>query len=267
MAEVRTGCVSWTYADWLGSFYPVGTKPAEFLSLYSRTFDIVEIDSSFYRIPNPSTIAQWKEKTPGSFLFTAKLPKKITHDAKLKDISYPLEQFQKAIKGLGPRLACVIAQTPPSFKFDSGIELLRQFLDSIDQGIRYAIEFRHNSWFKQETYDLLKAKKVCFVWSVNDYVEENLPEVTTDFLYLRFMGKYSEFTKFDRVQKDKSGILESWLKSLEEKLDSVGQAFVLVSNHFAGFAPDTVNQFRIAAGMEEIKWKEKMASSGNVMLR
>ena len=210
-------------------------------------------------------MAQWKEKTPGGFLFAAKLPKKITHDAKLKDISNSLEQFQKVIKTLGQRLACVIAQTPPSFKFDSGIESLTQFLESIDPGIRYAIEFRHNSWLKQETYDLLKAKKVCFVWSVNEYLDK-IPQVTTDFLYLRVMGKYNEFTKFDRLQKDKRGILESWWKSLEEKIGSVNQAFVLVSNHFAGFAPDTVNQFRIAAGMKEIKWEEKMASSGNVTL-
>src|SRR5487761_543738 len=265
-AKVRTGCISWTYSDWLGSFYPEGTKPRDFLSMYSRAFDIVEIDSSFYRIPKPTTVAQWREKTPADFLFTAKLPKKMTHEAKLKGISNSLEYFQKVIKPLGPRLACVIAQMPPSFKFDSGIEPLTQFLDSIDPGIRYAIEFRHDSWLNQETYSILKAKKVCFVWSVNEYVEELPTEVTSDFLYLRFMGEYSEFTKFDHLQKDKSDILESWWKNLEEKLSSVKQAFVLVSNHFAGFAPDTVNQFRAAAGMEEVDWKAKMASSGNATL-
>ncbi|MGI0079357.1 MAG: DUF72 domain-containing protein [Nitrososphaerales archaeon] len=265
-AQIRTGCISWTYSDWLGSFYPEGTKTADYLTLYSRAFDIVEIDSSFYRIPKPSTVAQWKVKTPSNFLFTVKLPKKMTHEAKLKGISNSLEYFQKVIKPLGPRLACVIAQMPPSFKFDSGIEQLGEFLDSIDGSIRYAIEFRHDSWLKQETYDLLKAKKVCFVWSMNEYVDDLPSEVTTDFLYLRFMGEYSEFAKFDRLQKDKSDILESWWKNLEEKLGSIRQAFVLMSNHFAGFAPDALNQFRAAAGMEEIDWKAKMASSGNATL-
>src|SRR5487761_1047169 len=99
-SRIRTGCISWTYSDWLGSFYPEGTKSSDYLKLYSRVFDIVELDSSFYRIPKPATVEQWKEKTPPAFLFTVKLPKKITHEAKLKDISNLLDSFQKVIKPL-----------------------------------------------------------------------------------------------------------------------------------------------------------------------
>ncbi|HKW04317.1 MAG TPA: DUF72 domain-containing protein, partial [Nitrososphaerales archaeon] len=126
--KVRTGCISWTYPDWLGSFYPLGTKSSEFLSTYARSFDLVEVDSTFYNLPRISTVEQWKEKTPEGFLFSVKLPKKITHLAKLKEISDPLASFEKAIQNLGPKLACVMAQVPPSLKFDSGLERLEEFL-------------------------------------------------------------------------------------------------------------------------------------------
>src|SRR5579872_1954380 len=94
--KLRLGCLSWTYPDWLGSFYPAGTKPAEFLALYSKTFDLVEIDSTFYRTPSPSTMKQWREKTPLNFLFTAKLPGKITHEKRLVEVESELQRFQKS---------------------------------------------------------------------------------------------------------------------------------------------------------------------------
>jgi uncharacterized protein YecE (DUF72 family) len=264
--QIRTGCISWTYPDWLGTFYPEGSKPADFLSLYSKVFDIVEIDSSFYRIPNPTTVKQWNERTPAGFLFTAKLPKKMTHEAKLRDISSSLNYFQKVIKALGPKLACVIAQMPPSFKSDKDMESLSHFLNEIDPEIRYAIEFRHASWIKKETYELLKSKNVSLVWSINEYVESIPPEVTSDFLYLRFMGEYSEFTKFDHAQSNKSDVLEGWWKNLEAQLPKVENAFVLASNHFEGFAPTTVNEFRSIAGLGETEWKERMTASKNATL-
>jgi uncharacterized protein YecE (DUF72 family) len=263
-SEIRTGCISWTYPDWLGSFYPPNTKSSEFLSIYSRVFDMVEIDSSFYKAPTLATVTQWKNKTPGNFLFSAKLPRAITHDAKLKGVSNSLSYFEKVIKTLGPKLACVVAQFPPSFKFETGIETLGQFLSEIDREIRYALEFRHNSWFKTETLDLLKKNGISLVWSMNDYDENFSPWLTTDFAYIRFMGKFGEFSKFDHVQKDKTEILEKWWSQMQDSLGPAKQIFALASNHFMGFAPETVNQFRRIIGLEEIKWKEKVATLGNI---
>jgi uncharacterized protein YecE (DUF72 family) len=249
--KVRTGCISWTYSDWLGSFYPIGTKTSEFLSMYARSFNIVEVDSTFYSLPRISTVEQWREKTPEGFLFSVKLPKKITHVAKLKEISDPLASFEKAIQNLGPKLACVMAQMSPGFKFDSGLERLEEFLGFTNPKIRYAIEFRNSSWIRDETFKLLKSKNACFVWSVGEHVEEIPTEVTTDFLYLRFMGEFNEFTKFDHVQKDRSETLKTWWRKMQEKLPFVENAYVLFSNHFSGYAPQTARQFLEIANLEE----------------
>ncbi len=253
--KIRFGCLSWTYPDWLGSFYPAGTKPAEFLQLYSKIFDLVEIDSSFYRTPSPQTLKQWREKTPSDFLFTAKLPGKITHELRLSGVERELERFEKTASELQEKLACIIAQLPPFSKYETDFEKLENFLELTNPKLRYAIEFRNKSWLREETFALLSKKKVCFVWNVQDKMGEDiLPRLTADFIYLRFMGKYGEFRKFNKVQKDRSEILETWWKRLAENLGSVKLALVLVSNHFSGFAPETVNDLRKLSGRNTVDW-------------
>jgi len=251
-SKVRFGCISWTYPDWLGSFYPKGTKSADYLQSYSKVFDLVEVDSSFYRQPTPSTVKQWNQKTPPGFLFSVKLPKKISHDARFVNVSRELEYFEDTISNLGEKLSCVIAQLPPQAKFESSFSNLVEFFDNTK--LRYAFEFRNKSWFREETYALLSRKNASFVWSVNDRLDDLPPRLTTDFVYIRFMGKFGEFKKFNHVQKDRSDLLQNWWKSLNEVMDQVKFANVLVSNHFAGFAPTTVNELRKLAGDEELDW-------------
>ena len=253
--KLRFGCLSWTYPDWLGSFYPERTKPSEFLRLYSRIFDLVEIDSTFYRTPNQATVKQWREKTPASFLFTAKLPGKITHELKLIGIERELGRFEKTMSELQNKLACIIAQLPPFSKYENDFEKLEKFLDMTSKRTRYAVEFRNKSWLREETFQLLSRKKVCFVWNVQDRMGDDvLPHLTTDFVYLRFMGKYAEFKKFNKIQKDRSELLSIWWKRLAENIDKVNLALVLVSNHFSGFAPQTVNELRALSGSKTMDW-------------
>ena len=249
------GCISWTYPDWKGSFYPSESKSSELLGLYSKTFDIVEVDSSFYRAPTSSAVKQWRERTPSNFRFTVKLPKRISHEAKFQNFEKELEYFENTILGLGDKLACVFVQLPPSSRFNSDFSKVESFLEQTNPALRYAIEFRDNSWLVDETYELLAKKKTCLVWGVGAHV--NIPpKITTDFVYLRFMGDFNEFKKFDRIQKDKTEILQTWWKNLKESLGKINSAYVLVSNHFAGFAPENVNQFRKFAGLREINWQK-----------
>lgn len=254
-SKIRIGCVSWTYPDWLGSFYPKDTPPRDFLNLYSKVFDIVEIDSTFYRLPTNSTVKQWKEKTTPNFLFTAKLPKKISHDSRLKDVPVPLKTFESVIKGLGSKLACVMTQLPPNLKFEKSFGELEKFLQNTDPTLRYAVEFRDKSWFRSETYDLLKEKHASLVWYIGKHSKGgSSPEVTTDFLYLRFMGQFGEFPRFDHVQEDKIETLKDCVSNLEKAPESVKQIYVLMSNHFEGFAPSTANSFRRLLGLAEVNW-------------
>jgi uncharacterized protein YecE (DUF72 family) len=251
---VRFGCLSWTYPDWLGSFYPSGTKPSEFLRLYSKVFDLVEIDSTFYRTPSPATMRQWREKTPPNFLFTAKLPGKITHEKRLAGVESELERFERTAAELQEKLACIIAQLPPNSKYENDFEKLEKFLAMRNHGIRYAIEFRNKSWLREETFRLLSKDGSCFVWNVQEKIGEVDPRLTSDFIYLRFMGKYGEFKRFNKVQKDRSEILQAWSGRLSENVKAVKLALVLVSNHFSGFAPETVNALKLLAGEKPGDW-------------
>lgn len=261
MTDIRTGCISWTYPDWVNSFYPSAAKSTDFLSLYSRAFNIVEVDSSFYRSPTLSTIKQWREKTPDDFLFTLKMPKRITHEQRLVGAQKELDYFQSAAKGLGSKLGAILVQLPPFLKYsEPALETLDKFLSSIDSTIRYAIEFRNRSWFNGDTYTLLRSKRVCFVWSVNEYLGETPRELTSSMVYLRFMGEFGKLKRLNKIQIDRSDLLSEWWNNLGEVLPTIEQAYVLVSNHFAGFAPETVNEFRVLAGLGKINWSSLMQS-------
>src|SRR5437660_1032933 len=109
------GCSGWSYQDWVGPFYPRDAKPGEYLKLYSNVFNAVEIDSTYYRTPSPLMVANWRKKTPETFLFTAKFPKKITHELKLRDSLAQLERYYKSISELREKLGPLLIQLPPSF--------------------------------------------------------------------------------------------------------------------------------------------------------
>jgi len=161
------------------------------------------------------------------------------------------------VSELQEKLACIIAQLPPFSKYDTDFEKLEKFLAILNPKIRFAIEFRNKSWLRDETFDLLSKRKVCFVWNVQDKMGDDIvPRLTTDFVYLRFMGKYGEFKKFNKVQKDRSEILERWSKRLTDNLNSVKLALVLVSNHFSGFAPETVNDMRKLSSRQPLDWSK-----------
>jgi uncharacterized protein YecE (DUF72 family) len=202
------------------------------------------------------------EKTPPNFLFTAKLSKKISHDSRLKDVSAPLKGFEAMIKGLGPKLACVMTQLPPNMKFEKSFSDLEKFLRSTDPGLRYAVEFRDKSWYRGETYNLLKERGVSLVWYVGKNGKETIPKVTSDFVYLRFMGQFGKFTKFNQVQEDKIQILQEWVSNLQKVPRGVKQMYILMSNHFEGFAPSTANSFRRLLGLPEVSWTSTGSSSG-----
>jgi uncharacterized protein YecE (DUF72 family) len=263
--QLKVGCLSWTYPDWAGSFYPKGTKSSDYLEFYSSVFDIVEVDSTFYRTPTVETIRQWKQKTPLDFTFTVKLPQRISHAARGKDTSHELAYFQSVVKNLGGKLGCVVAQMPPHFKLEKDLERLKELISQMDPAIRLAVELRHKSWYDEAVYDFLNERKVSLVWAVNEFVENDVePIATADFLYLRFRGEFKEFNKFDRVQKEKTVVLKKWWDSLSQLLDKkeAERAFVLISNHFEGFAPETARRFRMLAGMDTVDWKAQ--SKANV---
>jgi uncharacterized protein YecE (DUF72 family) len=256
--KVRIGCSGWSYKDWAGPFYPTDMQPKDFLKFYSQAFNCVEIDSSFYRIPSPSMVSQWKRNTPDGFVFSPKVPKKITHENKLENFESTLLYFYSVMSKLDDKLGPILVQLPPSIKVEKPHAAMEKFVSSLEPRFRHAIEFRHKSWFTPETYELLDKHGVAMAWSINQYLETP-PEVTTDFAYLRMVGT-REITKFTGIQKEMKDEMERWATALKEKRASIKESFVFFNNHFAGFGPESVNEFRRLLGMIEVDWSKGQGS-------
>ena len=126
-------------------------------------FDIVEVDSSFYRTPSKTLVSQWRDKTPENFLFTVKMAGRITHELKLRSVESELHSFESMILGLGKKLASCYVQLPPTVKFERYREMFEQFLRLLNPKITYSVEFRDSSWMRNEVYDLLRKHNVCLV--------------------------------------------------------------------------------------------------------
>jgi uncharacterized protein YecE (DUF72 family) len=260
--KIHVGCSGWSYEDWVGPFYPKDAKPKDFLKLYSSVFDSVEIDSSFYRIPNSFMISQWKKNTPEGFLFCPKFPKKITHELKLQNISSTLDFFYKTLAGLGNKLGPLVLQMPPSFRYEKGMKDLTNFFSKdMKSPFRHAIEFRHASWFRDDVYKLLESNNVSLCWSINQYLKETPTKLTSNFVYARMVGE-RDITTFNQKQKDRSKESKEMAESIKSFAGSIDDAFIFFNNHFAGFGPESVNEFRRLSGLMEMDYS-KLSTSGS----
>lgn len=248
--ELRIGCVGYSYDFWVGPFYPRHTPQSEFLRLYSKVFDLVEIDSTFYTIPSPPTIRSWRDSVPEGFLFNAKFPRVITHEHALRPTREALERFFRSIGELRSKVGALVVQLPPFLRQDDGMDRLLFFLDGLPQEYRYAVEFRHDSWMRPEVFEALRKRDVALVWNEVQYLNTT-PEVTADFVYQRFIGDRS-LQELGRIQIDRTAEMEKWAARLRSVENRVGRAFVLFNNHFAGFGPATADQFRRMLGLPAV---------------
>jgi uncharacterized protein YecE (DUF72 family) len=142
---VHVGTSGWQYRDWRGAFYPAGVPQRRWLDHYGRRFATVELNNPFYRLPERETFHQWREETPGDFVFAVKMSRFLTHVRRLRDPDEPVERFLSHARGLGDKLGPVLLQLPPHLEADLG--RLAATLDRFPPGVRVAVEPRHESWF------------------------------------------------------------------------------------------------------------------------
>ena len=259
--EFFIGCSGWSYTAWKGPFYPPNLESSEWLRYYSQKFDYVEIDSSFYKIPNQFMVKNWDRKTPDNFRFAAKFPKIITHDKHLVDVKEEVELFLKVMEPLREKTLALLIQLPPSMEIIPGLEGLRQLVPLLDSKFRYAVEVRHQSWFQDLAYNFFANNDLCMVWSQLAGIRTP-PIVTTDFLYVRFIGDRSiDENNFGKIQKDRVLEMSKWarrVKRVEEEKKKENKelslAMIAANNHYAGFGPGTANMFRKMIGLSEITW-------------
>jgi uncharacterized protein YecE (DUF72 family) len=182
MAKIWFGTSGFSYKEWKDRFYPAELPDKRMLPYYASRFNSVEIDSTFYRMPTAKTIESWREATPDGFRFTIKASQQITHRQRLKTPSDALEYFTNVLPGLEGRLGLALFQLPPYFKCD--LPRLEAFLFALPRGFRAALEFRHDSWFTEATYDLLRKYRAALC--IHDADEGATPMVlTSDATYIR----------------------------------------------------------------------------------
>jgi len=263
--KYHIGCSGWSYTSWKGPFYPPNLESSDWLRFYSQVFDYVEIDSSFYRIPNQFMVKNWVKRTPDNFRFTAKFPKMITHDKYLVDVEEDVERFLENIEPLEKKTLALLIQLPPSLEIMPGLEGLSNLLPLLDDRFRYAVEVRHQSWFQDLAYNFFADNNLCLVWSQLARLSTP-PIVTTDFLYVRFIGDRSIDEKdFGKIQKDRVSEMSNWANEIKNveigkekgRRSEVRDAMIAANNHYAGFGPGTVNIFRNMVGLPEFSWEDQ----------
>ncbi len=259
--KIRIGCSGWSYDGWIGPFYPKGSNSSNFLKLYSKVFDTVEIDSTYYRVPNRNSVMNWERTTPANFLFSPKFPGEITHKNGLNVSSNMVSEFLEPMNILGKKLGPILIQLPAFITYQSSLNVLMDFMRHLPPEVRFAIEFRHESWFRQEIYNLLETYNISMVWS--DIPMAKVPAIrTTDFVYLRLVGDRSiESKDFGVVKIDRNESILRWAKEINQVKDDIKNVFVFANNHYQGFSPATVNIFRKAMNMEPVSWSSNVQSN------
>lgn len=271
--KLKIGCQGWNYADWTTKaggesvFYPRGTRSGKMLEIYSKVFETIEVDSTFYAIPATSVIENWYQKTPENFTFSLKLPQEITHEHRLRETSYPvLEEFCERAAELKEKLAAVLIQLPPQFEADKeNAQNLRSFLARLPEGIRFAVEFRNRNWLIDWTFEELEKNKValCLVegsWIPRKMMFEAIEKKTTDFSYVRWMGE-RDLESFERVVRPQDANLQMWKAELERL--KVKQIFAYFSNFYEGHAPVSANKLLELSGQEIVE-TESLENQGSL---
>src|SRR5687767_14193472 len=183
--RLRIGCSGWQYKHWRGDFYPEDLPQKRWFEHYASVFDTVEINNSFYRLPEAETFAQWASRAPMRFLFAVKASRFLTHMKKLKDPEEPVERFFSRARALRRHLGPVLYQLPPGFKLD--YPRLEHFLQILPRDVRHVIEFRDPSWYADEVLALLERYSVALCL-------HDMPGSATErqrvgpFVYVRFHG-------------------------------------------------------------------------------
>jgi uncharacterized protein YecE (DUF72 family) len=232
---VRVGCSGWSYPHWKGRLYPERERESGWLVRYAESFDTVEVNATFYRLPRRSTVAGWAERTPEKFTFAVKASRYLTHVKRLRDLPAGLARLEERLQPLraAQKLGPILWQLPESFRRDD--ERLAGALERLPEG-RHAFEFRHASWFDEDVFALLREHRVALV--VAD--RAGLPEApwidTAGWWYVRLHhGRAGRRGNYSRAE------LERWAARLRGRR---GDAFVFFNNDWEGFAPENAATLR-----------------------
>jgi uncharacterized protein YecE (DUF72 family) len=254
--KFHVGTSGWSYKDWIEVFYPKNLKSTDWLTHYAKTFDCTEINSSFYRLPQKQTVINWINKVPKEFLFCPKMSRYLTHIKRLKEPEEPLERFFGIFEPMQKQMGPVLIQLPKIVPFDYDIaERLYKLLKEKYSSYQFAMEVRHESWMKEDSYTLMTKYDIAFVISHSGGHFPYEEIVTSKNIYFRFHGPGSLYnTKYDDADLKKyAKLFKNWMKKGHE-------LWIFFNNDWFGYGID--NALTLRRFLEETTRKAP-AGSGN----
>ena len=268
--RLHLGTSSFSHESWVGSFYPAGTKPGDFLGIYAERFDTVEIDATFYRIPSRAQARTWASKVPEGFRIALKVPQVVTHEKMLVGCEEEMKAFLGACDEMGDRLGPILFQfqyfrRDTFASVDAFLERLAPFLETLPPGKSYALEVRNKGWVGAPLLDLLRRHRIAYAlidhpWMPPaDELVRTLDVVTAGFSYVRWLGDRkgieAKTDSWDRLIVDRTAEMERWVPTLASLLERNIELFGYFNNHYAGHAPGSIELLRRV-------WRERRGGSG-----
>src|SRR5688572_28522307 len=256
-ARFFIGTQGWNYPAWSGPFYPRNARPADFLALYTRLFDTVEVDSTFYAVPALAVVEGWARRTPASFRFALKFPRAATHEDRLAGRASldTLAEFTDRARALGSRLGPILLQMPPDFAPTARGDLDR-FLDAWPADLALAVELRDPAWLEGDTFESLAARGFAPALTDSPHVPLSLMLEAIErvacgpaFAYVRWLGA-RDLTDYSRIQLDMYDDLRQWATALPPLLDRGLDVYGYFNNHYAGHSPSSARSFLALLGQE-----------------
>lgn len=222
------GTSGYAYPEWRGSFYPEKMQTAKMLPYYAERLPTVEINNTFYRMPNAKLLEGWSAQTPEKFKLTLKAPQRITHQKRLRDCAEDVKYFLQVAATLGPKLGAILFQLPPYLRMN--LEVLDGFLEMLPAGLCAAFEFRHKSWMEADVFSRLRAKGLALC--VADSESFSTPvEITAGYAYFRL-----------RDEGYQPQDIERWAQVIRERTADSSDVFVYFKHEEAGIGTQFAKQ-------------------------
>lgn len=232
--NIRIGTSGWHYNHWIERFYPKDLPKNKWLTYYAKHFDTVEINNTFYHLPKAKTVENWHRITPKNFLYVVKANRFITHIKRLNEPAEPVERFFEIVNLLKEKLGPVLYQLPPSFHKE--LDRLKEFIGFLPDTTKSVFEFRHKSWFSQDTYKLLEKHNCSFC--IHDMPGVKTPLVVTgDTIYIRFHGSTGRYE--GNYTKSMLGKWADWIKKQKVK-----KSYAYFNNDYNAYAISNAKTLR-----------------------
>lgn len=238
--KVYIGCSGWNYKEWRGDFYPEELPQKKWLEYYASIFNTVEVNNTFYRLPKESTLENWEAQVPADFNFTLKGSRYVTQMKKLKDPEDSLKKFEAVASAMKKKLSCILWQLPPNLHRND--EKLINFCKVVKPENKNVMEFRHDSWFHPEVYEILERFKIHFCSISSPELPEDMI-ITGGVGYVRFHGKGKDWYNYYYSKEE----LKEWHKKIEDS--GAKEVFIYFNNDVDANAPKNAKELQEIFGL------------------